>query len=114
MSYIVKSMKGYTEWEAFEGVEASKMADDLIESYNRLHSDETPIVRNIHKFINCTKERALYKLLKVWHILSGSGVFLHYELKKRGPSLWVYSSMSRQLPEYIDRPDSDDEADAES
>ena len=109
MSYIVKSVKGYTDWEAFEVEQALQMADELIEAYNTNRTDEQPIVRNTHKFLNCSKERATYKLLKVWHILSGSGIFLHYELKTRGHSLWVYSSMSRQLAEYIDKDDSDTE-----
>jgi hypothetical protein len=103
-------MKGYTEWEADEAERAVKMADELIEEYNMNHNDTNNMVYNKYKFTNCTKERALYTLLKVWHILSGSGIFLDYEIQKRGPSLWVHSTMTPQLKHYIDKPDSDDEA----
>jgi hypothetical protein len=95
------SFKSFKEWDMDKDKWASNIAEDAINEYNRgnyfysLTLDQTPSVMK-------------YIMMKVWHILSGSGIFLEHRVKRRGDKNTIMFSMSEQSPEYVDAPSDSD------
>ena len=97
------SFKGYSKFDASVSKYAIKDAQELIDHYNRGEF-------NYVYTTNQTKPVEEYKIMKVWHILSGSGIFFSHDIRKvrKDPQrIRVSIQMSQQVKEYWDS-DSDD------
>lgn len=97
------SFKGYSKFDADNSKRAVEDAQELIAHYNR---GEFVYVYTT----NQSKPIEEHKLMKMWHIMSGSGIFFIHKINKdrnRPDRIRVRISMSQQLQEYWD---SDDEA----
>jgi hypothetical protein len=96
------SLKGYEKHDKKCEEYAIRDCHELIASYNRaefVYSYTT----------NQYKEAELYKLTKMWHIMSGSGIFIDYKITKlrNDPErIRIRIQMSQQVKEHWD---SDDE-----
>jgi len=102
MSIVILSDKGYNAWEAGVNRWALNMAETLIREYNARFTR--------HGFeYDQSSEVMKYSMMKVWHILSGSGIFLDFKVKKKKDKCYVVISMSEQAAEYIDAPDEDED-----
>jgi len=98
MSIVTISVRGYKRWEADKNKWALEIAEDLIRLYNA--KDMT------HEFgFGQTSVVMNYIMMKVWHILSCSGIFLDYKVKKKKDECSVVVSMCEQVAEHIDPPD---------
>jgi hypothetical protein len=96
------SIKGYSKFDADSSKRAIEDAQELIASYNK---GEFVYVYTT----NQSKPVEEHKIMKVWHIMSGSGIFFIHKItkdRKRPERIRVRISMSQQLQEYWD---SDDE-----
>jgi hypothetical protein len=96
------SIKGYSKFDADSSKRAIEDAQELIAHYNR---GEFVYVYTT----NQSKPVEEHKIMKVWQIMSGSGIFFVHKItkdRKRPERIRVRISMSQQLPEYWD---SDDE-----
>lgn len=93
------SLKGYAEFDAGVTKKAIEDAEELITCYNRGEY-------NYSYTTNQTKPVEDYKLMKVWHIMSGSGIFFTHtvtKVRKDPPTrIRVRIMMSRQIPDYWD------------
>jgi hypothetical protein len=96
------SVKGYAKFDADNSKRAIEDAQELIAHYNR---GEFVYVYTT----NQSKPVEEYKLMKVWHIMSGSGIFFDHKITKcrnLPERIRVRISMSQQVQEHWD---SDDE-----
>jgi hypothetical protein len=91
---IVKNTTAYDNWGAHQNEIAKLKAEELIADYNNGY-----VVVSYRT--NNTKEVYTYFMMKVWHILSGSGIFMDHEIRKRGDKLEIFIEMSPQSPENI-------------
>jgi hypothetical protein len=67
----------YDEWENNRNTKALEWAQDLLNDFN------DQIYSASYK-CNQSKPILEYTLMKVWHILRGSGIFMVHTLKKKG------------------------------
>jgi hypothetical protein len=92
---ITLNLNPYNKWEQTINIRAEELAKELIEDYNE--NDKCLILTSTN-----TKEVHVYIMMKVWHILSGSGIFLDYTISKKKDKTIVEMHMSEQNPEFID------------
>jgi len=66
----------YDEWENNRNAKALEWAQELIDEYNNSEM--------YHQYkCNQTKSVLEYTLMKVWHILDSSGIFMVYKINKK-------------------------------
>ncbi len=107
MSEIKLSTKGYIGWDINIRDHAVSLARKLIDHYNE--------GKRSYKYeIEQTTQVEKYMLMKVWHILSGSGICMLHRVYKRKNKLHVSIELGPQSPEYIDSSDSESESEYES
>ena len=95
------SLKSYAHFDAWTNAKAIEYAQGLIKCYNKGEF-------NYAYTTNQTKPVEEYIMMKVWHILSGSGIiFTHTIRKVKEPSdrIRVRIMMSEQLTMYWDSAD---------
>jgi hypothetical protein len=68
---------GYDEWENDRNIKALEWAQDLLNDFN----DQ---IYSASYTCNQIKPILQYTLIKVWHILYGSGIVMVYTIKKKG------------------------------
>ena len=77
----------YDEWENNRNTKALEWAQELIDEFNNTEM--------YHKYTcNQTKSVLEYTLMKVWHILNSSGIFMVHNIKKKGTKCIVTISLS--------------------
>jgi len=92
---VTLNLNPYNKWEEKINILAEELAKELIEDYNENHKCLILTSTN-------TKEVHVYIMMKVWHILSGSGIFLDYTISKKKSKIIIDLHMSEQDPEFID------------
>ena len=107
MSEITLRTKGYTIWDTVVTDQAVVFARKLIDYYNeggRIYKYATKQARQPEQ----------YMLMKVWHILSGSGICMIDTVRTYKDRLKVCIHLAAESPEYIDSSDSEREPEHES
>ena len=92
---ITLNLNPYNRWEQTINILAEELAKELIKDYNE--NKKCVMLTTID-----TKEVQTYLMMKVWHILSGSGIFLDYTISKKKSKIIIDLHMSEQDPESID------------
>jgi len=102
MSEITLSTKGYIIWDTVVTDQAVVFARKLIDRYNE--------GKEFYKYrIHEAKGIEEYMLMKVWHILCGSGISMIHRIYKRKDEVHVSIQLTPEEPEYIDSSDSERE-----
>ena len=95
----------YDKWEKSCNEYAKALSEDLIERYNR--GVEATLIT-----IEQSKEVQTYVMMKVWHIMSSSGICIDYTIRKyRRNQLKVHIEMCDQTRDSSD--ETIDESDTE-
>jgi len=92
------SLSGFQKFEKRMDDSAEEFCRELIQCYNRGEFNYTYTT-------NQTKPVEIYRLFKMWHIMSGSGIFFSQTITKcrKDPErIRVRLQMSQQVEEYWD------------
>ena len=92
--FVTLNLNPYNRWEQTINILAEELAKELIEDYNE--NKKCVMLTTID-----TKEVQTYLMMKVWHILSGSGIFLDYTISKKKSKIIIDLHMSEDDPESI-------------
>ena len=78
----------YDEWENDRNIKALEWAQDLLNDFNDgiYYASYT---------CNQSKPVLQYTLMKVWHILSSSGIFMYHTINKKGEQYIVKINMDK-------------------
>lgn len=79
--------ESYLKWEAECIICAENEAQDLIDSFNETEDDDGLLCSSYTS--TQSKQVKLYTLMKVWHILNGSGLFMDYTVHKKKDTILV-------------------------